>query len=275
MSTTRAARSASRQALMSREARAAYVADIRARIRPDRRRPCARRRRTSSGCRSRDARANALKLDWSGAYAPPRPSFLGTRVFDDYPLAELVDYIDWTPFFATWELTGQFPAILDDAKVGEAARSLYDDAQRDARRRSSTESWFRAAAVVGFWPANAEGDDILVFADEARAKPIAVLHTLRQQLAAPRGPRQRGACRFRRAAPSGIADYVGAFAVTAGLGEDEVADALQGRQRRLFRDHGQGAGRPPGRSLRRAAAPARAQGVLGLCGRTRRSRRAS
>src|SRR5207248_4251519 len=111
------------------------------------------------------ARANAAKLDWSGAYQPPRPSFLGTKAFAAYPLAELVDYIDWTPFFATWELAGRFPAILDDAKFGAAARSLYADA-RAMIDTIVSERWFEAAAVIGFFPANSEGDDILLFADE-------------------------------------------------------------------------------------------------------------
>ena len=91
---------------------------------------------------------------------PPKPSFLGTRVFEDYSIAELIDYIDWSPFFSTWELTGKFPAILDDEKFGEAARSLYEDA-RAMLDQIVKENWFRAAAVVGFWPANSSGDDIV------------------------------------------------------------------------------------------------------------------
>src|SRR5262249_30874935 len=127
-----------------------------------------------------DARANALKLDWD-TYAPPQPSFLGTRVLDDYSLSELVEYIDWSPFFSTWELNGKFPAILDDAKFGAAARSLYADAQA-MLRKIVEERWFKASAVAGFWPANSAGDDILVFADETRKEPLLTLHTLRQQL---------------------------------------------------------------------------------------------
>ncbi len=213
-----------------------------------------------------DARANALKLDWSGAYVPPKPTFLGTRMLADYPIAELVDYIDWTPFFQTWELAGRFPAILDDAKVGEAARSLYDDAQA-MLDKIVAENWFKASAVVGFWPANADGDDILVYADEARAKPIATLHTLRQQLSKREGR-----------ANVALADFVAPRASGAGRLHRRLRRhrrhrrgrgrrPLQARQRRLFGDHGEGAGRPPRRGLRRAAAPARAQGVLGLCRR--------
>jgi 5-methyltetrahydrofolate--homocysteine methyltransferase len=168
------------------------------------------------------ARENALRLDWSGAYAPPRPSFLGTRVFADYPLAELVRFIDWSPFFATWELKGKYPAILDDAKCGEAARGLFNDAKA-MLDRIVAENWLRAAAVVGFWPANAQGDDIAVFADEARGTPVAVLHSLRQQLARREGRPNLALADFVAPRASGLADYIGAFAVTAGIGEDDVA----------------------------------------------------
>jgi 5-methyltetrahydrofolate--homocysteine methyltransferase len=168
------------------------------------------------------ARENALRLDWSGAYAPPRPSFLGTRVFAGYPLAELVRFIDWSPFFATWELKGKYPAILDDAKCGEAARGLFNDAKA-MLDRIVAENWLRAAAVVGFWPANAQGDDIAVFADEARGTPVAVLHSLRQQLARREGRPNLALADFVAPRASGLADYIGAFAVTAGIGEDDVA----------------------------------------------------
>ena len=128
------------------------------------------------------ARANALKLDWSGAYRAAEAELPRQHACsNDYPIAELIDYIDWTPFFQTWELTGKFPAILDDEKFGEAARALYDDA-RAMLDKIVAENWFTASAVFGFWPANAQGDDIHVYADEARQTPIATLHTLRQQL---------------------------------------------------------------------------------------------
>src|SRR5215510_15264902 len=121
-----------------------------------------------------------MQIDF--AKTPPKtPSFLGVRSFDAYDLAELAPYIDWTPFFQTWELAGRFPAILDDAKVGEAARALYDDA-RKMLDRIVKEKWFTARAVIGFWPAAAEGDDIVLYADDRRKKKLATLHTLRQQL---------------------------------------------------------------------------------------------
>ena len=172
------------------------------------------------------ARANAVKLDWSGAYQPPKPSFLGTRTLEDYPIAELVDYIDWTPFFSTWELAGRYPAILDDAKVGEAARSLYDDA-RAMLDKIVAENWFKASAVAGFFPANAQGDDVLVYADETRERPIATLHTLRQQLSKREGRFNSALADFVAPRTSELADYVGGFTVTAGIGEDEVAERFK------------------------------------------------
>src|SRR5262249_2577166 len=172
------------------------------------------------------ARANALKLDWSGTYAPPLPQLLGTRSFVDVPAAELVDYIDWTPFFATWELTGKYPAILNDPKLGEAARGLYADAQA-MLQRITTEGWFTTRAVIGLWPANSDGDDILVFADEAQKTPIATLHTLRQQLVRREGRANVALADFVAPRASGLADYIGAFTVTAGIGEDDVAERFK------------------------------------------------
>ena len=179
------------------------------------------------------------------------------------PIAVLIDYIDWTPFFATWELTGKYPAILDDATVGAAARSLFADA-KEMLKQIVAERWFRASAVIGLWPANSEGDDILVFADEARVQPIATLHTLRQQLARREGRANVALADFVAPRASGLADYIGAFAVTAGIGEQAVVRPFQARQRRLFLDPGQGTRRPPRRSRRRTHASARAQGILGL-----------
>jgi 5-methyltetrahydrofolate--homocysteine methyltransferase len=174
----------------------------------------------------RDARANALKLNWSGNEVPQPPTFLGSRVLENYSIAELRDYIDWTPFFATWELTGKFPAILDDWKYGPAARSLFEDAQAMLDRIVS-ERWFTASAVYGFWPANSDGDDILVYGDETRAKPIAVLHTLRQQLTRREGRANMALADFVAPRTSGLADYIGAFMVTAGIGEDDIAERFK------------------------------------------------
>jgi 5-methyltetrahydrofolate--homocysteine methyltransferase len=211
--------------LMSREARPAYLADVRqeyARIAAAHARGEATKQRLSL----QDARANALKLNWSGNYVPPRPSFLGLRMLEDYPLAELRDYIDWSPFFATWELAGKFPAILDDAKYGPAARSLFDDAQA-MLDRIAAERWLSASAVFGFWPANSDGDDILVYSDEARTRPTAVLHTLRQQLTRREGRANIALADFVAPRASALADHIGAFMVTAGIGEDEVAQRFK------------------------------------------------
>ena len=211
--------------LMSGEARPGYVENVRteyARIATAHARGEEGKQRLSL----KDARANALKLNWSGNELPQRPSFLGTRVLEDYPIAELIDFIDWTPFFATWELTGKFPAILDDAKYGPAARSLYDDAKA-MLARIVAERWFRASAVIGFWPANSDGDDIVVYADEARATPKAVLHTLRQQLTRREGRANVALADFVAPRASGLADHIGGFLVTAGIGEDEVAERFK------------------------------------------------
>ena len=195
--------------LAARRARraSAYVDRDPRRIRPHRRRACARRSDEAAPLARRRARQCA-EAQLVRQLRPPAPHLIGTHRLADIPIAELVDYIDWSPFFATWELNGKFPAIFDDAKVGEAARSLFADAQ-EMLGRIAAEGWFRAAAVIGIWPANGEGDDILLFADEARSEPIAVLHTLRQQLARREGranvaladfvaPRASGACRLYR-----------------------------------------------------------------------------
>src|SRR5207302_4689018 len=135
-------------------------------------------------------------------------------------------YIDWSPFFATWELSGKYPAILEDEKYGQAARSLFADAQAMLDTIVS-QRWLRAAAAFGFWPACSDGDDILVFADEARRDAIAVLHTLRQQLTRREGRANVALADFVAPRASALADHVGAFMVTAGIGEDEVADRFK------------------------------------------------
>jgi 5-methyltetrahydrofolate--homocysteine methyltransferase len=213
------------QALMSGEAKAGYVAELRgeyAKIAAAH----ARAQEEKSRLPLAAARANALKLDWSGQYHPPKPSFIGSKVLSDYPVVELIDTIDWTPFFQTWELTGKFPAILDDAKVGEAARALYGDACA-MLDKIVKENWFKANAVFGFWPAQGQGDDILVYGDETRGEPIAALHGLRQQLSKREGRANMAISDFIAPRDSGLKDYVGAFTVTAGIGEEEIADRFK------------------------------------------------
>jgi 5-methyltetrahydrofolate--homocysteine methyltransferase len=171
-----------------------------------------------------DARANAFAIDWT-AYDPPRPSFLGTRTFAPYDLGELATYIDWSPFFASWELVGRFPQILEDDVVGEAARELYADAQV-MLAKIIEEKWIEARGVVGFWPANADGDDIVLYADESRTAEVGRLHSLRQQMAKSAGRANVALSDF--VAPIGTKpDYVGGFAVTAGHGELEVAQRFK------------------------------------------------
>ncbi len=166
-----------------------------------------------------DARANAFKADFDG-YTPPKPSFLGTKVFEDFPLEDLVDNIDWTPFFSSWELAGHFPAILTDNVVGEAATNLYNDAKKMLARIVS-EKMVKASGVIGFWPVNRNGDDIIVYKDDTRTAVLGNFYTLRQQM-------QKDASRPNYAlsdfiAPNGVNDYLGGFAVTSGHGETEVA----------------------------------------------------
>jgi 5-methyltetrahydrofolate--homocysteine methyltransferase len=173
-----------------------------------------------------DARANALRLNWSGDYRPPVPRVVGVQRVGDLPLAELTEFIDWTPFFATWELNGKYPAILSDAQTGEAARSLLADAQA-MLRQIVAENWFTARAVFGLWPANSEGDDIFIFANEARSTPLAVLHTLRQQLARREGRANVALADFVAPRASGLADYIGGFVVTAGIGEEAMVDRFK------------------------------------------------
>nr|WP_206696191.1 methionine synthase [Agrobacterium leguminum] len=171
------------------------------------------------------ARENAHKIDWS-SYSAVKPQFFGTRVFETYDLEELSRYIDWTPFFQTWELKGRFPAILDDEKQGEAARQLYSDAQA-MLKKIIEENWFRPRAVIGFWPANAVGDDIRLFTDESRQEELATFFTLRQQLSKRDGRPNVALSDFVAPVDSGVADYVGGFVVTAGIEEVAIAERFE------------------------------------------------
>ncbi|ATQ42195.1 methionine synthase [Caulobacter mirabilis] len=167
-----------------------------------------------------EARANGFKIDWAGA-PPPRPSFTGIRSFGPYDLEELAKYIDWTPFFASWELVGRYPQILEDDVVGEAASDLWRDAQA-MLKQIIDEKWFEARGVVGFWPAQADGDDVVLYTDETRTTELTRLHTLRQQMAKS-GDKANLALSDFIAPVGGPADWIGGFAVTAGHGELEVA----------------------------------------------------
>ncbi|HEV7309321.1 methionine synthase [Ensifer sp.] len=171
------------------------------------------------------ARANQHKIDWSG-YQAKAPSFLGTRVFESWDLAELACYIDWTPFFQTWELKGVYPKILDDEAQGAAARQLFDDAQA-MLKKIIEEKWFAPKAVVGFWPAGTVGDDIRLFTGENRSSELATFFTLRQQLSKRDGRANVALSDFVAPADSGSKDYVGGFVVTAGIEEVAIAERFE------------------------------------------------
>ncbi|MGI8521965.1 MAG: vitamin B12 dependent-methionine synthase activation domain-containing protein, partial [Nocardioides sp.] len=167
-----------------------------------------------------DARRQRLAVDWTGV-TPPVPCSTGLTVLDDYPLDDLVPRIDWTPFFQTWELAGHYPDILADATVGAAATSLFRDA-RVLLDRLVRERLLRARGVFGVFRANAVGDDIELYADEERTEQLAVIHTLRQQMFKPPGRPNLALADFVAPRAAGVADHVGAFAVSAGAGLDEL-----------------------------------------------------
>jgi 5-methyltetrahydrofolate--homocysteine methyltransferase len=171
-----------------------------------------------------EARRRAFAPDWP-AYRPVAPACPGVRAFADWPLADLVPYIDWSPFFAVWELKGAYPAILEDDTVGREARSLFADAQA-LLKRIVADGALRARAAIGLFPANATGDDVEIYADERRATVLATLHGLRQQFEKPGRP---DLCLADFVAPkgSGAADHVGAFAVTAGVGTEEMVRTFE------------------------------------------------
>ncbi|HYC06015.1 MAG TPA: methionine synthase [Azospirillaceae bacterium] len=212
--------------LMSPTARDGYVSDLKAdyaRMREAHARAQAGRARLPIA----DARANRTRIDWA-AYEPPQPLKPGITVFEDYDLAELTRRIDWRPFFQAWELAGTYPAILTDPVVGETATSLFNDAQAMLQRIIG-EKWLTARAVVGFWPANAVGDDIEVYADEGRTKRLTTLHTLRQQMArdAGRDRAHHALADFIAPKDTGLKDWIGGFAVTAGIGLEEKAKEFE------------------------------------------------
>jgi 5-methyltetrahydrofolate--homocysteine methyltransferase len=207
------------QQLVTPDTRDAYVAHIKAEH--ERRREQHRNKSVKAPQLSlNQARAKKFKIDWA-TYTPPVPSFVGVRTFEDYPLDELMPYIDWMPFFNAWEFAGRFPDVLTDPVVGEAASNLYADARRMLQTLVN-EQWLRARAVIGFFPANTVGDDdIAVYGDETRATVRLRLHQLRQQKSKPQDQAQLCLSDFVAPVQSARADYIGAFAVTAGIGIDE------------------------------------------------------
>ena len=212
--------------LLSPEQRDTYVSTVR-----DEYRKVAEKHAQSESEKQRisldKARENRFRFDWSG-YTPPRPTFLGTRVFESYDLGESARYIDWTPFFQAWELKGRFPAILEDDEQGPAARQLWEDAQ-NMLQEVLRKNWFRPKAVIGFWPANAVGDDIRLFTDDERQAELSTFFTLRQQLTKTGAKPNMALADFVAPADSGKPDYLGGFVVTAGIEEQSIAERFERR----------------------------------------------
>ncbi len=210
--------------LISREQRDSFVADIKIEYDKVRTRVGNRKPRGEI-LPYAEAVAAGYQCDWA-SYQPPKPAFTGVKVFENYPLADLVDSIDWTPFFITWDLVGKYPKIFDDPVVGTAAQDLFTDAQ-DMLTDLIDNHRLHANAVIGLWPANrVNSDDIEVYRDDSRGEVIATLHHLRQQTRKPgAADTMYSLADFIAPKETGVADYIGAFAVTTGLGADELAKA--------------------------------------------------
>ena len=207
--------------LMSEGGREPYYADVRSEYAD-----IAEKHAAGRGAQQRTslkaARENAFKADFAGK-PPVEPKKPGTTVFDDFPLEDLVPMIDWTPFFSTWEIKGRYPAVLTDNRYGPAAKALFDDARR-MLDEIVEKKLLTARGIAALWPANAVGDDVRLYTDESRAETMATFHTLRQQMSRTAGGRANIALSdFVAPEDSGIADWIGGFAVTAGHGEDELA----------------------------------------------------
>ncbi len=214
--------------LMSDGLKEEFCADLRVeyekiRVRNKNRRP------KGNTLRYSDAVDNRPPIVWEG-YQPPKPTFLGTKIFDDYPLEELVDYIDWTPFFITWELAGKYPKILKDEVVGEAARNLFADAQAMLKKIIDGKL-IKANAIIGFWPANGVNtDDIELYTDDDRGESFQLLHHLRQQIDKPN--EKPNFCLADYIAPkeTGLKDYIGGFVVSTGHGVTALAAEFEANQ---------------------------------------------
>ncbi|MCL4133002.1 UNVERIFIED_CONTAM: hypothetical protein GTU68_037329 [Idotea baltica] len=171
-----------------------------------------------------DARQNKVKIDWEG-YKAPTPSWIGTKTMKEYDLADLRDYIDWTPFFSSWQMKGKYPVIFKDEKLGVEAKKLFDDAQGMLDKIIS-EKWLTANGVIGLYPANSEEDDILIYSDDSRKEVIRVFHNLRQQRK--KAKHLPSICLSDYIAPVGsVSDYIGGFAVTTGIGIEDRVKAFE------------------------------------------------
>ena len=213
------------QNLVSEGRRESYAEQIAADYEQVRQKHAGRRSKTRMATLER-ARANRTKIEWDG-YEPPKPNVLGVRTFDDYPLEEIRKYIDWTPFFHSWQLKASYPKIFDDPEKGEEAKKLFAEAQ-ELLDRAIEEKWLTARAVYGLFPASAlPNDSVEVYTDESREKVLAELHFLRQQKQKPPGRPNHSLVDFVAPKETGLEDYVGLFAVTAGIGADEAAQRFE------------------------------------------------
>jgi 5-methyltetrahydrofolate--homocysteine methyltransferase len=213
------------QNLVSDSRREKYAEQIAADYEEVRQKHAGRRSKTKMATLEK-ARENRTKIEWEG-YEPPKPNVLGVRTFDDYPLEEIREYIDWTPFFHSWQLKASYPKILDDPEKGEEARKLFADAQ-ELLDRAIEEKWLTARAVFGLFPASAlPNDSVEVYTDESREKVLTELHFLRQQKQKPPGRPNQSLVDFVAPKETGLEDHVGLFAVTAGLGADEAAQRFE------------------------------------------------
>jgi 5-methyltetrahydrofolate--homocysteine methyltransferase len=210
--------------LMSDENREAYISGIREEY--DKARESHLSKKSDKQFKTiEEARAAKFNIDFSSAEVK-KPAFLGTKTFVDFSLEELVPYIDWTPFFHTWELRGSFPRIFEDEYVGLEAKKLYDEA-RILLNKIIADKSLQAKGVIGFWPANSVGDDIELYTDENRTQVYKTIHTLRQQSEKPKDEAYYALSDFVAPKESGIADYWGGFAVTTGIGCDELVAAFE------------------------------------------------
>jgi 5-methyltetrahydrofolate--homocysteine methyltransferase len=210
--------------LLSNDNKAAFAAEVEAefeKIRETQRNKVAREKWLTID----KAREGKFATDWS-SYTPPKPTFTGITTLTDYPLEKLVERIDWTPFFATWELAGLYPEILSDEVVGEEATKLFNDAQAMLKQIIDNK-WVQANAVCGFWPANAVGDDVEIYTDESRTEVLKTFHFLRQQMDKPTSAANLCLADWIAPKDSGRVDYLGGFAVTAGVGMEKQVEVFE------------------------------------------------
>ncbi|WP_024850226.1 methionine synthase [Hydrogenovibrio kuenenii] len=214
------------QSLISNDLKSDFAAKIRAEYEQVREERKARAKQVKRISINKARKNPSLTLDAWQDYTPTKPKFLGTKVLEDYPLEKLVERFDWSPFFQSWELHGLYPRILEDKVVGEEAKKLFADAQA-MLQKILDEKWLTAKAIYGFYPANRVGDDIEIYSDETRTKVIHKLHHLRQQAEKKRGGANGCLSDFIAPKETGVADYVGLFAVTAGIGIDEHVERFE------------------------------------------------